>query len=255
MSKVDTSAGPITVERDDRGALVALSAQGQRVAYTRDDAGNLLQIAASGSPGDLRLRRRRAPLGRRRRHDRLRRPGSRDPGRGQGLPTARYARDEEGRTVTTTVGETTTVLEVSKDGLTHTETTDGMLSVLEFDERGRPVKAVRGDEVLELAYDAQGRLVQQGDTRFLYGRGVLPTAAIQKDGAVTKFSYDDQGRMRSYSAGEIATQFRYDPDGRLTQVQGQGEDVRLDYDSHGLLTAVVRPRGSHPLQPRPRGSA
>ncbi|MEZ6186732.1 MAG: RHS repeat-associated core domain-containing protein [Planctomycetota bacterium] len=243
VSKVDTSAGPITVERDDRGALVALSAQGQRVAYTRDDAGNLLQIAAQGRQETYAYDAA----------GRLCAAGAATiaydaQGRvtqveAKGFPTARYARDEEGRTVTTTVGETTTVLEVSKDGLTHTETTDGTLSVLEFDERGRPVKAVRGDEVLELAYDAQGRLVQQGDTRFLYGRGVLPTAAIQKDGAVTKFSYDDQGRMRSYSAGEIATQFRYDPDGRLTQVQGQGEDVRFAYDSHGLLTQVVTPEG------------
>ncbi|MCA8922397.1 MAG: RHS repeat protein, partial [Planctomycetes bacterium] len=244
VTKLETSLGAVQVLRDARGALVALEAPGKRVDYRRDAAGNLVQVAVAGRQEsyayDAKGRLTQAGRG----TIAYDAEGRVVAVEGQGFPKARYERDESGRTVTYTVGETKSVLSISEDGLRQTETTGDSTSAIEFDERGRPVKVVRDGETLALSYDAEGRLVQQGAQRFLYGRGALPTGVIAADGQVTKFSYDEAGRMRSYRVGEQSKQFRYDAEGRLTLVTGEGENVRFAYDGHGLLREVKTPEGA-----------
>lgn len=246
VTGLETTAGDVAVVRDDRGALIALEVAGQRVDYSRDAAGNLIGVALEGrqeSYGyDAKGRLTTASGG-------LATIAYDAQGRvtsveAKGHPKASYERDETGRQVTYTVGDVSSTLTISEDGLRQKEVTGDSVSSIEFDERGRPVKVERDGETLTLSYDAQGRVVQQGQQRFLYGRGALPTGMVASNGQVTKFSYDAEGRMRSYRVGDRSgKQFRYDAEGRLTLVTGDGENVRYAYDSHGLLKEIRTPEG------------
>ena len=129
-------------------------------------------------------------------------------------------------------------------------TGDGSINeTVEFDDYGRPVKAVDaagGSELIE--YDACGRVVEitdaaGGRTRLKHDLAGRIVEKISPENHSTRFSYDSCGRQSSIVAPDDGvTRFFYDADSRLIKrVDACGDQATYAYDSCGRLVSATVP--------------
>ena len=266
VEALEGPAGALRLERDQGGLLVAATAAcGARVDYERDARGNLARVRRGGLQESYaydpagRLESVCGGLGRLTR-DEL---GLVVRYEAQGRPTLILepvvpapagallaVRQRRGG------AETLFLVDRSLRRLEERGLGQGATStVLELDERLRPVLIRQGARQERRSFDAEGRLAQRvdadGTTRYVYPgpTSLLPAAVIHDRLGTTRLIQDGQGRLLGWQTADGLSGFvRRDPTGRPSGMDTPRQSTRVTRDRQGRPARVEGPRGALELQ-------
>jgi RHS repeat-associated protein len=303
LGAVRTATGTTTFERGDDGVVVALrhdagrvvevdhlggrvsavrSSDGRRIAYSYDEAGDLLEVdgpagtrrfelgedglilAAHDADGVLlfrntyddegRVTSQRSAHGRTTRFSYLR-PGVTIVDDADGGPRTTFIHDEAGRLVGVIDDDgahQSTRYDAAGDPIASMDR-DGTVTTRVFDDAGRPVRVEGPDgAVTELAYDHVGRPVRRtgpdgGVVELGYeGDARDPVRLIDPLGAVTTCELDDRGRTVAVTDPDgVTTRFERDADGQVVAVvAGDGARSTVTLDPAGRVVATTAADGA-----------
>jgi RHS repeat-associated protein len=219
-----------------------IEADGSRYVFSHDHE---LRLTAVTNPAGLRWRYAFDAAGRlaqetdfndrtlRYDNDAANRLAARTNGAGQ---TVRFERDVVGRVV-------------------RSVSDDGRVSTYEYDTAGRTVRAATPDSVLEYAYDPVGRIVAEtvdGQTvRHTYDLAGQRVRRVTPSGAVSAWTYDDDGLPAVLATAGGNLSFRHDGAGReVGRTFGNGALAQVWDPANQLVGQTILGAGGRRLQSR-----
>ena len=122
------------------------------------------------------------------------------------------------------------------------ENQDGTTASFEYDDSGRPSRrtTVHGGavEVLDYAYDLEGRLIHAGDESFEYDANGRLVARVSPRG-VTEYRYDWEDRLVEIRTPEHELHYEYDGDGRRVARVADGQSRLFVHDPSGFVEDIL----------------